>query len=417
QRNCWYDICDYIHDSSAESTLIGAGFETTVNNSAALKAAVDAGTARFFLSPVTMHNGNLWSWRAISEAVDFYCQALGWNNGDLSDPNTVPIDPKNCAVGYAALICTSLALVSLVGAVIAIAALLVQTATFASCKGELPQPRMEFKSVNFVVYLIATILAGLAGAYGAQMSDQSFTVSNKSMSLWLPWEPGQVRTFFMLGLTAGVGLVLYLVLGFVGKKNNKPSLSTIAELRIKYGIKNVFKALAMAVLMFAFCYAMADFINVFFDSRFMVIDGAFELMKGYGFGRLVRYFILILPATFIISTLNNMVSFKGVSDSADTALNVLFTSAGMILLVGFAYLYTYSGQNNGDVLHLQCLLSIIPFVPICNYMYRKLYKVTGSVWLGAFFLALFIAWRLSSYISHQFMFYGNNEVAAFWGIY
>ena len=183
------------------------------------------------------------------------------------------------------------------------------------------------------------------------------------------------------------------------------------------GVLNVFKYLGIAVIMFAFCYAAANFINTFFDSRFMLIDGAFELMKGYGFGRMARYFIIILPCTFIISTLNNMVSFKNVSDSADTAFNVLFTSLGMIVLVLIAYIYTYSGENNGDILHIQCILSIIPLVPICNYLYRKLYKLTGSVWLGAFFVAILIAWRCAGYISHQFMWYGNNEVAAFWGIY
>ena len=73
-----------------------------------------------------------------------------------------------------------------------------------------------------------------------------------------------------------------------------------------------------------------------------------------------------------------MVRFKNVSDSADTALNVLFTSLGMILLVSIAFIYTYSNVRNPDILHIQCILSIIPLVPITNYMYRKLYKLTGS---------------------------------------
>lgn len=419
QRNCWYDICDYIHDTSAESSLIGACFSTTINNSAELKQACEKGTARFFLSPVTMHNGNLWSWTAVSEAVEFYCQTLGWNNGELSDPATKPIDTKSCLVGYSALLCTSLAFVALIGAVVAVVAMLLNTCVFKTCNMlPLPKPRMEMKGLDFVLYVVATTIAGFAGAYGAQMADQSFKVSNKTMSLWLPWEPGQVRTFFMLGLTAVVGIVLYLILGFIGKKNNKQSLSSITEMKLDGGgVLNVFKYLGIAVIMFAFCYAAANFINTFFDSRFMLIDGAFELMKGYGFGRMARYFIIILPCTFIISTLNNMVSFKNVSDSADTAFNVLFTSLGMIVLVLIAYIYTYSGENNGDILHIQCILSIIPLVPICNYLYRKLYKLTGSVWLGAFFVAILIAWRCAGYISHQFMWYGNNEVAAFWGIY
>ncbi|MCI7453895.1 MAG: hypothetical protein MSA93_01120 [Spirochaetales bacterium] len=418
ERNNWYDICDYIHDPSAESTKIGDCFDTTINNSKSLKEACEKGTARLFLSPVTMHNGNLWSWTAVSEAVEFYCQTMGWNNGELTDPATKPIDSKNCVVGYSALIMTTLSFVAMIGAVISIASLILSTTIFNTCKNKLPEARMELKGMNFMLYLIATTIAGFAGAYGAQMADQSFVASNKTMSLWLPWEPGQMRTFFMLGLTAGVGLVLYLLLGLIGKKKNNQSLSSVKEMRLGCGgVLNVIKNLFIAVVLFVACYTAAVFINTFFDSRFLMIDGAFELMKGYSFGRMARYFIIILPCTLIISTLNNMVSFKGVNDSVDTLLNVVFTSLGMALLIVIAYVYTYSGVNNGDVLHIQCILSLIPLVPICNYLYRKLYKLTGSPWLGAFFVAILIAWRCAGYISHQFMWYGNNERAAFWGIY
>lgn len=145
----------------------------------------------------------------------------------------------------------------------------------------------------------------------------------------------------------------------------------------------------------------------------MLIDGAFDTMKANAIGRMMRYFFVLLPQCLIISTLNNMVSFKGVSDSADTALNVLFTSLGMIILISIAFIFTYSNVKNPDIFHIQCILSIIPLVPITNYMYRKLYELTGSSWLGAFFVAIVLCWRCSGYISHQFMWYGANKVSAF----
>lgn len=154
-------------------------------------------------------------------------------------------------------------------------------------------------------------------------------------------------------------------------------------------------------------------INLIFDGRFMLIDGAFDTMKATEIGRMMRYFFVLLPPCLIISTLNNMVSFKGVSDSADTALNVLFTSLGMIILISIAFIFTYSNVKNPDIFHIQCILSIIPLVPITNYMYRKLYELTGSSWLGAFFVAIVLCWRCSGYISHQFMWYGANKVSAF----
>ncbi len=416
ERNNWYEIADYIHDPTAESKRLGEAWTIDTKSSTDLRNAIDNDNARFFLSPVTMHNGNLWSRRAISLYLEFYTQVCDYNNGELSDPNTKPIDTKSCIAGYSILLFTTLSFIALLGALFSITALLVSTAPFKSCKHELPVARMPLKGKNFVFYLVATILAGFAGAYGAQMSDESFTLSNKSMSKWLPWEPGQVRSFQMLFLTAFFGFILYFIIGMINKKNKEQCLSSLKEMNIG-GVKNIFKTLLIAVILFAASYAAANAINVFFDSRFLMIDGSFDVMKNYSFGRMARYFILVIPATLVISTLNNMVRFKGLGDSADTALNVLVTSTGMILLILISFGYTYSNIGNPDIFHIQCTLSIIPLVPICNYCYRKFYKLTGSVWLGAFFVAILISWRCAGYISHQFMWYGSNEVAAFWGIY
>lgn len=417
ERNSWYAIGDYTKDPSVESTLLGEAWAINTDSSASLEKAIDEGRARLFMNPVTMHNGNLWSQSAVSLNLEFFTQVCDYNNGELSDPNTVPINTKSCIVGYMALICTSLAFVALMGAVCALVALLINTCVFVSAKRNLPQPRMALKGKSFILYVIATAVAGFVGAYGAQAADESFAVGNALMNKWLPIEPGQARVYFMVYLTAIVGALLYFLIGLLNKKDNTQSLSSFKEMNIALGVKNVFKMLGMAVLLFAACYAAAGAINLFFDGRFMLIDGAFDTMKATAIGRMMRYFLVLLPPCLIISTLNNMVSFKGVSDSADTALNVLFTSLGMIILVSIAFIYTYSNVKNPDILHIQCILSIIPLVPITNYMYRKLYKLTGSPWLGAFFVAILLCWRCSGYISHQFMWYGANEVSAFWGIY
>ena len=417
ERNSWYAIGDYTKDPAVESTLLGEAWDVNTKNSSALKKAIEEGRARLFMSPVTMHNGNLWSQRAVSLNLEFFTQVCGYNNGELSDPGTKPINTKHCFASYVALACTSLSFVALMGAVISLVALLVNTSVFSSVRRTLPEARMDLKGKNFILYLVATIIAGFVGAYGAQAADESFTVGNALMNKWLPIEPGQARTYFMVYLTAAFGALLYFIIGRLNRRDKTQCLASLKEMNFGLGVRNIFKLLGMAVLLFAACYAAAGAVNMFFDGRFMLIDGAFDLMKAPAIGRMMRYFLVLFPACFIISTLNNMVRFRNVSDSADTALNVLFTSLGMILLVSIAFLYTYSNVRNPDVLHIQCILSIIPLVPITNYMYRKLYKLTGSPWLGAFFVCILLCWRCSGYVSHQFMWYGANEMSAFWGIY
>lgn len=417
ERNNWYAIGDYTKDPTVESKALGEAFEINTANNPELKKAIEEGRARLFMSPVTMHNGNLWSRRAVSLNLEFFTQVCGYNNGELSDPATKPINTKNCFAGYMALIFTSLSFVALMGAMCALVALMVNTGLFSSVKRELPVARMDLKGKNFILYLVATIIAGFVGAYGAQAADESFTVGNALMNKWLPIEPGQARTYFMIYLTAAFGALLYFVIGRINRKDKTQVMASMKEMNIGLGVKNILKLLGMAVLLFGACYTAAGAVNLFFEGRFMLIDGAFDLMKAPAIGRMMRYFLVLFPACFVISTLNNMVRFKNVSDSADTALNVLFTSLGMILLVSIAFIYTYSNVRNPDILHIQCILSIIPLVPITNYMYRKLYKLTGSPWLGAFFVAILLCWRCSGYVSHQFMWYGANELSGFWGIY
>jgi hypothetical protein len=173
----------------------------------------------------------------------------------------------------------------------------------------------------------------------------------------------------------------------------------------------------MCGILFAAAYISAALIKGAFDSRFLFVDGSFELMKPYSFARTIKYAIILLPFTLIISSLNNLTLLQNVSDGADTAINVVVTSFGAELLMAIGFILTYSTPQHAVVFHLHAILSLIVLVPVMNYLFRKLFKMTGSVWAGAIIVALIIGWRLASYISHQFIYWGPNLMSAFWGIY
>ena len=278
---------------------------------------------------------------------------------------------------------------------------------------------MPKKGKDIITWVIATAIVGFIGTWCCSQNDLSFTICIATMTKFLPWEPGQLRMLFHVVGTSVSGVLIFLLLSKLLKKkdNSEPVLANLKELNLKAGKTRILRSFLLGFILFVFAYLCACFIDVFFETRFLHVDGSYERMAAWNFGRMFRYFILYVPFCLVISTLNNMVTVKGVSDSADTALNVLFTSLGMIILMLISFGYTYWNAGNPDIFHIQCTLSIIPLVPLCNYIYRKFYKLTGSVWLGAFFVAILIAWRCAGYISHQFMWYGSNEVAAFWGIY
>jgi len=166
------------------------------------------------------------------------------------------------------------------------------------------------------------------------------------------------------------------------------------------------------VILFSAAYTLEAFIEGAFDGRFQFVDGSFELMKPYSFVRMIKYGIMLLPFTLIISVLNNLTIVKGIGEGADTFLSVTVNSMGAWVFILIAYAITFSSPDHMTALGLHTMLPAICLVPITNYLYRKFYKVTGSVWTGAFMVAIILGWRLASYVSHRFMFWGYDSVIA-----
>jgi hypothetical protein len=416
-RNGWYNICDYISDPFATSTLIGEIFDISAATSKALQSAIDDRTARLFLSPETFHNGMLWDGRAISETLEFFAQALGWNNGNIGDNSTKPISTTSLASSYIALTFTTLSFFALIGVVIAMASILLKSKFFAPCATVPYKAKLSIRSPEFYIAAVLSAIAAFMGTYFSSEEDISFSWANATATKFLPWEPGQMRTFMMILGTAVTGVVLFLIFKAVFHKKKNGNIPGISALNIRFGWVPVLKTVLMCGILFAVCYISAAIINSAFDSRFLSIDGSFELMKPYGFARMVKYAFILLPFTLIMSSLNSLTLVKDLKDGADTVVNVVVTSFGAELLIAIGFILTYSTPQHAVVFHLHAILSLIILVPVMNYLYRKFFKMTGSVWAGAIIVALIIGWRLSSYISHQFIYWGPNLVRAFWGIY
>ena len=416
EMNGWYAIPDTSIDPEAKSTYLGKIFETNVQNSPELAEAIEKGSARLFFLPNTFHNGNLWDDAAVCETVEFFTQTLGYNRGYFADGTADPLDTRDYASSYWTLGFTTASLVSMILALMALLSILLKTKFFAPCALQPYTPALSVKSKNFYIAAVGAIIAAGFGVYMGSKADLSFTVSNATATKWLPWEPGQIRTMIQLFFTAIVGLAYFLVLRLVTKAKGE-TVASVKDVHLGYGFKNVVKSFLIGAILFGTAYIMAEVIAGLFSSRFMFADGSFELMHAYGFMRLFKYTIILLPCTLVISTLNNMWSLKDVSDGADTAINVFVTSLGAELVVFIALALTFSTPGHGTVFDVHTILSIIALVPIMNYIYRKAYKLTGSVWVGAIVVAAIVGWRLSSYISHQFIYYGPDPIKAFWGFY
>lgn len=414
-----YDVPDNTLGTNYPTKYLGKIHEISVQTNPEFKKAVENGTARFYNVPDTIHNGWLWGYEAVSNSIEFICQSLQYNNGELSDPATQPISGRDMWVGYSTLFCTTFAFFSMIGALMCLCSILLKTEFFSSCSFERAPAKMPYKSKNMWIWVAATALVGFIGTWCCSQENLAFTTSINTMYKILPWEPAHIRIIFFTGGTAVAGVLIFLLLKWIFKKNqpSEPVLATLAELNIKAHWSRVLKTVLLGYILFIAAYLSACFIDVFFETRFLHVDGSYEVMQAYNFGRMFRYFIVFLPFCLVVSTLNNMVTIKGVSEGKDTLINVLVTTLGMIIFMIIGFAVTYRAPGAPQIWSMHSMLSIIFITPYVNYIYRKMYKLTGSVWAGAILVALFLAWRAAGYLCQRFMWYGNNEVAAFWGLY
>ena len=415
--NSWYAVPDATEaDPVAPGELLGGIYDIDISTSAALKEAIENRNAYFFFDPVIHHNGNLWSPRAVNKTIQFFTQCLEYNNGELTDPATKPIPTKNLTSSYVALAFSLLAMLSLMGALCALASALLKSEYFGEVAFEPYAPKLKTKTGTFRIACILAFITSFIGGYVSSRENIALKASNAFMSKFLPTEPCQFRLIFQIIATAGVGLLLFGILGFVTRKKNDDTIPRFKDLNVGIGFKRVMRTVLLAVILFAAAYVSAAAIKGMACMRFMSIDVSLELMRPYAFVRMLKYAIMLLPFTLLISILNNLTVVDGVSDSKDVLISVLMHTIGAYVFVVVAYLIVFgpgTPTQMGSIqanMGIQTILPLLTMVPVCNYLYRRLFKVSGSAWLGAVFVALFLAWRLAAFTSHRFMFWGYDSV-------
>ena len=412
QRNHYYWIPDTVANPDAKSVDLGAIGEVSIAKSAELREAFETNSVYITYNPSTMHNGNLWSPKAISLTMEFFCQALGWNNGDLLNPNTSPIATTNLAPGYIAIALTTIATFAMLVFICSAAGMLLSTSWFKGLEVPTYESKLSIKSWDFLIAVVIAIIVGFVGSYFGSRETMGLNASNKFMSKWLPTEPGHWRLIFQMMFTALCAAVLWIVFFVIYKYviKKESSVAPLSAIKWNVGVKNIFKSLGLAVILFAIAYVLEMFMEGAFYVRFQFIDGSFERMKAYGFVRMFKYFLILLPWCFIISYANNLVAIKGINDRLDTIICVAMQSLGCWIFLIIANAITFSTPDHMTALGLHTMLPAIFLVPMTNYLFRKLYKVSGSIWLGTFTVDLILCWRLASYVSHRFMFWGYDSV-------
>lgn len=118
----------------------------------------------------------------------------------------------------------------------------------------------------------------------------------------------------------------------------------------------------------------------------------FVKMKVENWGIALRYAILFLPTYLAIGCMINYTLRTDWPEWKDDLITVIMGSVGVwvcCLLNAIIINTAWSGQLFCD---FKCLYSVLLFVPISIYISRKLYRMTNTVWSGAFCNAILLSW-------------------------
>lgn len=204
----------------------------------------------------------------------------------------------------------------------------------------------------------------------------------------------------------------------VGIKNDGTGLK---KLGIAISFKDIMKSLLLACILMIGCYATLAVIEYCFKQDYRWWMFVFTEMQPYHWGQLLRYALIFMPCYFALSIGNLYLEGDGLSKKEIPAMVwfIVIGSLGVYLnhfLNCYGLCFLSNGGTTLTILSQGTLIGgLLIFVPVSLYIMRKLYKITGSIWTGTFFLSFFNAWLFVSAIGSRSYYPGTTFIEKFLG--
>jgi len=276
-----------------------------------------------------------------------------------------------------------------------IAGLLLRTRFFAPCKGK-NEDSISTTTFSKKKYTIVAVVAAVLGFIAIYVTNSLFAPGLPALK-FLPLFSSWWLTLVYLGIVAGGALVILLGLRLIDKKNGVPF--TLRALNIRMKPILVLKTLLIAVILLAIAYLSLVLIGYLFGEDYRLWMTVFTFMKVEYWGLIWRYTIILAPCLLVFGILANYTIRKDIPEWLDTVITVVINSLGVwVCCLINAIMLNANGMTFSNWTSTYAMLLL---VPITVYVTRKMYKVSQSVWLGAFIMALLLSWTMVSSIGYN----------------
>ncbi len=384
------------------AATVGMLTDLSVLNDPALKETIDNRQLRFFYLSNETHSQNFLSNETTGIVCRFFEQTLGYNNGNLGDPAAAPIDYDNIIWLWREIF-NFLAMCFMWAALIPLAGLLLTSRSFEGLAAEPAEPRIDKKNKSFwIISAVLAITSLVAVLYMGGWGDSIKSHTLVKGSWFFPYDGTPAKIFGWM-IIVGIVSALAIVINCLVNKEAKFA-DYVSDYGINIGWKKWLKTLLLSFAMFALTYVLTGFLYMTMNMDFRLWMVGFHVVDARQLFAILRYFIPLTVLFAISGVLINSGRMKDMSEAKNVTLNLFFAFIGLFVLAVIIYTIAVVKNVNAPSSFFLSCFGLVLMVVVNGYLNRKLYLVSGSIWLGAFVNAWLVAWLWCSLCDSSFLY-------------
>lgn len=397
-RESWYTgeediLVDqyYLLDDATQTSQALWDFHANHYGDEAFADAVSQRMLRSITFNPETHSKNFFSLASSTDVTRFFTNVFQYNCGELSTAAGGIDVTQNVWQYRAVLIC--LAMFAMIVMVLALYGWL--TKDKESYLSGAVVAAVERGPVNKKVYWGGTILGAITTFVAIYVAGAPAKGGSAPLAMPAGWRlfPLMSTADYTLAFLRWLTLfaVILVVIYLIYEKKTTGAFG-LKKLNLVINIKSILKNLLVTVAVVIVAYISLSAILYLFNQDYRLWELSFTKMKVENWGIALRYAILFLPTYLAIGCMINYTLRTDWPEWKDDLITVVMGSVGVwvcCLLNAIIINTAWSGQLFCD---FKCLYSVLLFVPISIYISRKLYRLTNTVWSGAFCNAILLSW-------------------------
>ena len=415
----WYNLDQSTNAQQPASTVLGTLDDTTYTADATLAQAIEARTTRMIVNQVGGHALDYFSQDSLQYILRYFEQTLQYNGGNITDAATTPLPAQQTSY-MAREVLDLLAMFALFISVIALAGMLLQTKKYAALRFDCCEPFTSRKSGPFWLAAVLLVLGTMAAEYYVATKGPTLGFKSEGLKHFLSLDfTANIHLWFMWILSI-LSLVILVVFGVLTQKQTGKNL--LRELNFRISPKKIGRYFLLSVVLIGYAYIMLAAMKYFFHQDFRFWDNGIKDMLPQYWTLCLRYGLVILPSFLVSALMVNAGRMKDMGDGWNTLLQMAIAGVGLYILVAFSYgtvyaEYAATGVGRAPAIAFISTWPMLINLPMFAFINRKLYKVSGSVWLPAFVNTWIVAWSMVSCQSQTGYYLLGNFATKWLGIF